>query len=77
LDEVDKNKLINKLLSTLSPEENAIITLYYYDENSTDEIAEIMGLSQSNVKVRLFRIRNKLNYELQNYLMNDTKEVYR
>jgi RNA polymerase sigma-70 factor (ECF subfamily) len=77
LDEADKSKLINKLLSTLSPEENAIITLYYYDEHSTDEIAEIMGLSQSNVKVRLFRIRNKMNYELQNYLMNDMKEVYR
>lgn len=77
LEDGDKKKLINKIISGLSPEENAIITLYYYDENSTEEIAEIMGLSQSNVKVRLFRIRNKMNHELQQYLLDDIKEVYR
>lgn len=77
LEEGDKKKLINKIMSGLNPEENALITLYYYDENSTEEIAEIMGLSQSNVKVRLHRIRNKMNHELQHYLLDDIKEVYR
>jgi len=77
LEEGDKKKLIQKIMSTLSPEESSLITLYYYDENTTEEIAEIMGLSQSNVKVRLFRIRNKMNYELQQYLMNDVKEILR
>ncbi len=77
LEEGDKKRLIQKIMSTLSPEENTIITLYYYEENSTEEIAEIMRLSQSNVKVRLFRIRNKMNYELQHYIMDDIKEVYK
>jgi RNA polymerase sigma-70 factor (ECF subfamily) len=77
LEEGDKKRLIQKIMSALSPEENTIITLYYYEENSTEEIAEIMGLSQSNVKVRLFRIRNKMNYELQQYVMDDIKEVYK
>ncbi len=77
LEEGDKKKLIQKIMSSLSPEENALITLYYYDENTTEEIAEIMGLSLSNVKVRLFRVRNKMNYELQQYLMNDVKEILR
>jgi len=77
LEDADKKKLIKKIMSTLNSEESALITLYYYDENSTEEIANVMGLSQSNVKVRLFRIRNKMNYELQQYLLDDVKEVLR
>ncbi len=77
LEESDKKKLIKKIMSNLSPEESTLITLYYYDENTTEEIAKVMGLSQSNVKVRLFRIRNKMNYELQQYLLDDVKEVLR
>ncbi len=77
LEEGDKKKLIQKIMSKLSPEESTLITLYYYDDNTTEGIADIMGLSQSNVKVRLFRIRNKMNYELQQYLLDDVKEVLR
>lgn len=77
LEEGDKKKLIKKIMANLSPEESTLITLYYYDDNTTEEIADIMGLSQSNVKVRLFRIRNKMNYELQQYLLDDVKEVLR
>lgn len=77
LENDEKKKLLNKILITLSPEESALISLYYYEENSTEDIAEIMGLSQSNVKVRLFRIRNKMNYELQQHIKNEMKEVYR
>lgn len=77
LEDADKKKLVKKIMANLDPEESTLITLYYYDENSTEEIAEIMGLSQSNVKVRLFRIRNKMNYELQQYLLDDVKEVLR
>ena len=77
LEEGDKKKLVKKIMSNLNPEESALITLYYYDDKTTEEIADIMGLSQSNVKVRLFRIRNKMNYELQQYLLDDVKEVLR
>jgi len=77
LEEGDKKKLVKKIMSNLSPDESSLITLYYFDENTTEQIAEIMGLSQSNVKVRLFRIRNKMNYELQQYLLDDVKEVLR
>ena len=77
LEESDKKSLIEKIMFGISSEERALITMYYYEENSTGEIAEVMGLSQSNVKVRLYRIRNKMNYELHQYLMNDIKEIYR
>lgn len=43
------------------PEEDAqVLTLFYQAEQSVDEIGVIMGLTTSNVKVRLFRARQKL-----------------
>ncbi|HPK39473.1 MAG TPA: sigma factor-like helix-turn-helix DNA-binding protein [Bacteroidales bacterium] len=34
--------------------------MYYYKELKMDEVATICGLTQSNAKVRIFRIRQKL-----------------
>lgn len=42
-----------------------IITLYYLDENSIKEIVEITGLSESNVKIKLFRARKELERSLR------------
>jgi RNA polymerase sigma factor (sigma-70 family) len=52
--------LLNFALSKLSEEDRGIISLYYYEDMSTEEIAFATGMSQSNVKVRLFRTRQKL-----------------
>ncbi|GAB2574532.1 RNA polymerase sigma factor [Spirosoma areae] len=43
----------------LSPVEKALVFLYL-DDNSYDEISRIMGISQSNVGVKLNRIKSKL-----------------
>lgn len=37
-----------------------IIALYYYEEFTTDEIAQILGVAQGTVKNRLYRARQKL-----------------
>jgi len=37
-----------------------LISLYYYDEMSTDEISDITGITKSNIKVKLFRARQKM-----------------
>ncbi len=48
-----------KLISQLSEFERAIILLWL-DEKSYDEIAEILGISKSNVGVKITRIKEKL-----------------
>ena len=45
--------------------EAMIITLYYLDGKSVDEIAIITRLSQANIKVKLFRARKKLKKILE------------
>jgi len=53
--------LVNLALTKLREEDRAIVTLYYYEELSTDEISDITGVGKSNVKVRLFRARKQMS----------------
>lgn len=55
-----RNSLVNFALRKLQEEERGLITLYYYDELETDEIALITGIKKSYIKVRLFRARQKM-----------------
>jgi len=63
----DKDEEINLLfaaIATLSSLNKAIIVLYLEDM-SYEEIAEITGLSKSNVGVRLVRIKKDLETEMK------------
>jgi len=55
-----RNSLVNFALQKISEDERGLISLYYYDEMSTDEISEVTGISKSNIKVKLFRARQKM-----------------
>ncbi len=55
-----RNSLINFALQKLNEEDRGLISLYYYEEMNTEEISDVTGISISNVKVRLFRARQKL-----------------
>jgi RNA polymerase sigma-70 factor (ECF subfamily) len=60
INENEQIQLVDRALQTLPEEDNLLITLFYKSENSIEDISYITGLSQSNVKVRLHRIRKKL-----------------
>ncbi len=55
-----EQKKLSRALSQLLPDERVIISLYYFEEKAISEICEITGLGQSNVKVKLHRLRKKL-----------------
>lgn len=56
-----REDLVNFALQKLREEDRALITFYYYDDLSIDEISEIIGVGKSNVKVRLFRARKQMS----------------
>jgi RNA polymerase sigma-70 factor, ECF subfamily len=64
MDEGDRQQVLEKALGHLPEEDNLLITLFYKNENSIEDISEITGLSVSNVKVKLHRIRKKLYDEM-------------
>jgi RNA polymerase sigma-70 factor (ECF subfamily) len=55
-----RSSLVNFALQKISEEERGLIDLYYYEELNTDEIAGITGISKSNIKVKLYRARQKM-----------------
>lgn len=52
-------------LEKLTLKEREIIHLYYYEEYSIKDIADIINLSQTAIQTRLYRARNKLKEELK------------
>lgn len=69
---VDKQRL-QEALSKLSSSQQLLVDLYYTKELSIEEISRMVGLSRSNVKVKLFRARKKLlNYMQKNTTANKT-----
>jgi len=63
-DQQEKIGLLNQAIEQLTEIEKAVIMLYL-DEKSYDEIGDILGITNSNVGVRLNRIKNKLSKLIQ------------
>ena len=55
-----RSSLVNFALQKIREEERGLISLYYYDELNFDEISDVTGISKSNIKVKLFRARQKM-----------------
>jgi RNA polymerase sigma-70 factor (ECF subfamily) len=75
LKEEEQRYYVNKIINLLPETDAALITLYYLNENSVEEISEITGLSNSNIKVKLFRIRKKLYAELSVLLKEEIRSI--
>lgn len=56
----ERIEALQRALRQLPPDERALVSLFYEEERSIGEIAGILGQTESNVKVRLHRLRKKL-----------------
>ena len=68
LDQMERQaqqQLVQQAIDKLEAEDAFIVTVYYYKEHTVTEIAEMTGLSESNIKIKLFRSRKKLFNLLQ------------
>ena len=54
------HELSKKVLEKLPESERAVVTLFYFDEMSTKEIGEFMGVSVNTITSRLQRARKRL-----------------
>lgn len=60
---LEKKEILNDLkisYKTLNKTDFEILTMYYYYSKSVKDISNELKLSESNVKIRLYRIRKKL-----------------
>ncbi len=55
-----RDSLVSFALQKISDEERGLITLHYYDELSIEEMSDVTGISRANIRVKLFRARQKM-----------------
>ena len=61
----DQISLLQRFISNLN-ELNKALMLLYLDEKSHEEIAEILGITKTNVATKISRIKLKLKQEFEN-----------
>ncbi len=73
-DVLDKDAMetaLFKLLEEITPEEKLILLLKYKEKHSIKEIEQTMGISESAVKMRLSRAKEKINKLYSKYSNHD------
>ncbi|NDC43259.1 MAG: sigma-70 family RNA polymerase sigma factor [Chitinophagia bacterium] len=54
------SQMVNRAIQQLASADAEIVTLFYLSEQTLEEIGVAVGMTPNNVKVRLFRARQKL-----------------
>lgn len=72
----ERREVLIRVLAQLSNEENSVLSLYYLQELSVREISEVIDLSESAVKVRIFRAREHLKILLGHTTQGELLRTY-
>ncbi len=67
----DPDDTVLLAVMNLPPKYKDVILLYYYREMTTEEIARVLGISQSAVWVRLKRARDRLKTQLKGWYFDE------
>ena len=68
LEKTDRKKFLNLAMAKLNEADRTALSLFYLQEFSLEEIAEITGMPANTAKVRIHRARLRLADELKNIL---------
>lgn len=71
----EQKKYVAAAINNLPEIDALLITLFYLNESTVEEIEKITGLTKTNVKVKIFRARKKLYNELSLLLKNEVKTL--
>jgi len=71
----DLREQLSIAIKRLKPVDGSIVTLFYLNDASIKEIAEITELSVSNIKTRLHRLRETLRRVLSRQLQSEIEDL--
>jgi RNA polymerase sigma factor (sigma-70 family) len=71
LEKRDRKKYLDLAMAKLNAADQTALTLFYMEEFSLEEIAEITSMQSNTVKVRIHRARQRLADELKNLLKKE------
>ncbi len=67
--------MVNQAIKMLSPDDAGIITLFYKNEQTLEEIAQILGVEVNAAKVRLHRARARLKEKMESNFAQEVREL--
>ncbi|WP_298222545.1 RNA polymerase sigma factor [Flavobacterium sp.] len=76
IDEKERNQKIQECIQLLPSEDAFLLTLYYFDDQSIEDIAKVIGCNSNNVKIKLFRSRKKIASILKSQLEPEILAYY-
>ena len=76
LENKEREQAIQDCIAMLPNDDSFLLTLYYFEDQSLDEISKVLELAPNNVKVKLFRSRKKLATILKQRLEPEIMEHY-
>ena len=76
VEQKSRQTMVNSAIALLSPEDAELITLFYKNEQSLQEIAAILKIEANAVKVRLHRARTRLKEKMETFFVEEVKDIY-
>jgi RNA polymerase sigma-70 factor (ECF subfamily) len=71
----ERNKYLKMAIESLAETDAVVVTLFYYDELSLEEIAQVTGLSSSNIRIKLHRSRKKMYQVICENLKSEVSSI--
>jgi len=68
--------MVNQAIAMLNPDDAEIITLFYKNEQSLEEISQILGVEANTAKVRLHRARTRLKEKMEKHFTEEIKDLH-
>ncbi|MBI5371420.1 MAG: sigma-70 family RNA polymerase sigma factor [Sphingobacteriales bacterium] len=75
VEQKSKQAMVNTAISRLKPDDAVIVTLFYKNEQTLDEIAQVLGLEVNTAKVRLHRARARLKELMETQFSHEVKDL--
>jgi len=75
VEQKSRQSMVNHTIAMLSPDDAQIITLFYKNEQSLEEIGHILGLEVNTAKVRLHRARARLKEKMEKYFAEEVRDL--
>jgi RNA polymerase sigma-70 factor (ECF subfamily) len=72
---IEQKKFLQIALNTLLPDDVSVLTLFYFQELSLEEMSEIIGINVNTLKVKLFRTRKRLSTALNKILKKEVNSL--
>ena len=75
VEQKSRQTMVNQAIAMLNPDDAEIITLFYKNEQSLEEISKILGLETNAAKVRLHRARGRLKEKMEKYFSEEVRNL--